>query len=549
MSVAGARRRVVSDQLAPGDRLGAHFQVARLLGRGGMGEVYLVHDERLERPAAVKLLRRARRSPEAIERFVREAKIVGKFKHPNIVRIYETGTFQGMPYLVTEYIEGVPLSQMIRAEGRLPWMYAVHYAIQVATALDVAHHKGILHRDVKPENILVGAQGDEAGHAWLLDFGIAHIAREQGATGHDQLVGTPLYMSPEQVRGDTLDARTDVYSLALTLYVALTGGAPYDAHRDPTATETDVLAAHLFASPTPLFDWDLSSDASDTSDDPLPPELPHVVERALAKKPADRYASAEAFCGELSALFRRSLVPTHPLAKAAALAQLDQKRRHALAPPRPAQTASVSPRGGTVPMLPRQEDAPRTARGTMLMGTSPPAPPAAPAPALLRPALPYAPAPTAELPSRTAELAPLSASRSVRSPSLPFAVTSPAAKPTARPLRSRSRSQQPPCSCSVGSSSASRSGLEEALRWPKKRGPSPSRCRTLAPRRTRRRPSKMPRARPRPRLRRPAPRRPFRRRPYIRAPRRYPRRSPPPRRFPALRRPLLPIPSELPSRP
>jgi serine/threonine protein kinase len=430
MSVAGARRRVVSDQLAPGDRLGAHFQVARLLGRGGMGEVYLVHDERLERPAAVKLLRRARRSPEAIERFVREAKIVGKFKHPNIVRIYETGTFQGMPYLVTEYIEGVPLSQMIRAEGRLPWMYAVHYAIQVATALDVAHHKGILHRDVKPENILVGAQGDEAGHAWLLDFGIAHIAREQGATGHDQLVGTPLYMSPEQVRGDTLDARTDVYSLALTLYVALTGGAPYDAHRDPTATETDVLAAHLFASPTPLFDWDLSSDASDTSDDPLPPELPHVVERALAKKPADRYASAEAFCGELSALFRRSLVPTHPLAKAAALAQLDQKRRHALAPPRPAQTASVSPRGGTVPMLPRQEDAPRTARGTMLMGTSPPAPPAAPAPALLRPALPYAPAPTAELPSRTAELAPLSASRSVRSPSLPFAVTSPAAKPT-----------------------------------------------------------------------------------------------------------------------
>jgi serine/threonine protein kinase len=425
MSVAGARRRVVSDQLAPGDRLGAHFQVARLLGRGGMGEVYLVHDERLERPAAVKLLRRARRSPEAIERFVREAKIVGKFKHPNIVRIYETGTFQGMPYLVTEYIEGVPLSQMIRAEGRLPWMYAVHYAIQVATALDVAHHKGILHRDVKPENILVGAQGDEAGHAWLLDFGIAHIAREQGATGHDQLVGTPLYMSPEQVRGDTLDARTDVYSLALTLYVALTGGAPYDAHRDPTATETDVLAAHLFASPTPLFDWDLSSDASDTSDDPLPPELPHVVERALAKKPADRYASAEAFCGELSALFRRSLVPTHPLAKAAALAQLDQKRRHALAPPRPAQTASVSPRGGTVPMLPRQEDAPRTARGTMLMGATPPAPPA-----LLRPALPYAPAPTAELPSRTAELAPLSASRSVRSPSLPFAVTSPAAKPT-----------------------------------------------------------------------------------------------------------------------
>lgn len=300
----------------------ARYTVEKLLGRGGMGEVYLARERDTERPVALKVLRRrALATPAARERFRREARMLGQLRHDNIVRLYGVGEHGGLPYIATEHIEGLSVDKLVARAGRLEWLLAVHIVNQAAAALAVAHAKGILHRDVKPANLMIGDLGDEAGHVWLLDFGIALTQRSGALTDDSSVVGTPLFMAPEQVVGDPLDARTDVYSLGVTLYVLLTGHPPYATHERPDADASDILDAHCDEAPRPLgtFLYD------------FPDELATVVTRCLAKAPDDRYPSADDVQAAIHALFRGSLPPEHPLAFALLQARQREARTRAAA--------------------------------------------------------------------------------------------------------------------------------------------------------------------------------------------------------------------------
>ena len=298
------------------------YAVEKLLGRGGMGEVYLARERDTERPVALKVLRRrALATPAARERFRREARMLGQLRHDNIVRLYGVGDHGGLPYIATEHIEGLSVDKLVARAGRLEWLLAVHIVNQAAAALAVAHAKGILHRDVKPANLMIGDLGDEAGHVWLLDFGIALTQRSGALTDESSVVGTPLFMAPEQVVGDPVDARTDVYSLGVTLYVLLTGHPPYATHERPDADASDILDAHCDEAPRPLgtFLYD------------FPDDLATVVTRCLAKDPADRYPSADDVQAAFQSLFRGSLPPEHPLAFAFLQARQREARTRAAA--------------------------------------------------------------------------------------------------------------------------------------------------------------------------------------------------------------------------
>jgi eukaryotic-like serine/threonine-protein kinase len=229
--------------LAAGSKLGPYEIVSRI-GEGGMGEVWKARDTRLDRIVAVKRLK-----GQHSARFEQEARAIAALNHPNICTLHDVGP----DYLVMEYIEGKPLA------GKLPQDEAVRLAMQIASALEEAHGCGILHRDLKPANILVTAKGS----AKLLDFGLAKLAADGDATQTMGILGTPLYMSPEQAEGKALDARSDVFSFGSVLYEVLTGHRPFDS-----------LAAVLRDEPIPL-----QSPAWDT------------VKRCLAKKPGDRFQS------------------------------------------------------------------------------------------------------------------------------------------------------------------------------------------------------------------------------------------------------------------
>ena len=218
---------------------GTHFgsyEVLRPLGAGGMGEVYLARDERLERHVAIKVLPEEFTTDSvSVRRFEREAKTASALNHPNIVTIYEIGESNGFHYIATEYIEGETLRQRI-AEQRLSVTEALDIAIQIASALSAAHHAGIIHRDVKPENVMVRPDG----YAKVLDFGLVKLAEKEFAdvqsrtrtlentTEPGHVVGTVRYMSPEQARGKPLDGRTDIFSLGIIIYEMVAGCAPFD---------------------------------------------------------------------------------------------------------------------------------------------------------------------------------------------------------------------------------------------------------------------------------------------------------------------------------
>jgi len=264
---------------------GTHFgsyEVLRPLGAGGMGEVYLARDRRLERNVAIKVLPDEFTTDEvSVRRFEREAKAASALNHPNIVTIYEIGESNGFHYISTEYIEGETLRQLI-AEHRLSVSDALDIAIQIASALSAAHLAGIIHRDIKPENVMVRPDG----YAKVLDFGLVKLAEKefadaqsrtrtmQNTTEPGHVVGTVRYMSPEQARGKPLDGRTDIFSLGIIVYEMLTGYAPFDGE-----SIADILAAILQNEPQPL--------ASHLPD--APEELQRVISNALRKHPDERY--------------------------------------------------------------------------------------------------------------------------------------------------------------------------------------------------------------------------------------------------------------------
>jgi serine/threonine-protein kinase len=209
-----------------GTVLSARYRLESKLGSGGMSTVYLAKDETLERMVAVKVLHgEISDQPDQIERFRREARAVAQLSHPNVVAVIDAGEDSGHPYIVFEYVEGETLKQRIDRLGKLPVDEAVAYAIEIGRGLQLAHARQLVHRDVKPQNVLI----DSEGRAKVTDFGIARSLESDGLTKTGRVLGTTDYVSPEQAMGQDVDARSDVYSLAVLLYEMLTGKVPFEA--------------------------------------------------------------------------------------------------------------------------------------------------------------------------------------------------------------------------------------------------------------------------------------------------------------------------------
>ncbi|HIQ01687.1 MAG TPA: serine/threonine protein kinase, partial [Anaerolineales bacterium] len=279
---------------ATGENVGP-YRIVEKLGQGGMATVFKAYHPALDRYVAIKVLHPAfREDPNFLTRFQREARIVAKLDHPNIVPIYDFSEHRGHPYLVMRFIEGQTLKT--RLQDTPISLEEVQRVVEaVGDALAYAHRQGILHRDIKPSNIILAPEGQ----IYLTDFGLARMADVGESTlSRDMMVGTPQYISPEQAKGETrLDARTDIYSLGVVLYELLVGRVPFQAD-----TPYAVIHNHIF---TPL---------------PLPrdlkPELPEPLERmllkALAKDPDDRFQTVEEMIGAFQAALGPAPAPPLP---------------------------------------------------------------------------------------------------------------------------------------------------------------------------------------------------------------------------------------------
>jgi serine/threonine protein kinase len=263
-----------------GTELGG-YRLVESLGRGGTSVVYRAEHVRLGRPAALKILTPALGEADFSERFLRESRLAASLDHPNIVPVYDAGEERGLLYIAMACVDGRDLKALLAEEGRLPLGRALRIVGQIGSALDAAHARGLVHRDVKPANILLATDD----RAYLSDFGVVKELSSGGVTRTGSFVGTIEYCAPEQIEGRAVDARTDVYALACVLYECLTGTPPF--HRP---SEVAVLNAHLHTPPPRL-----------TSVAPeLPSALEQVVAKALSKSPLDRYAS----CGDFLAAAR-----------------------------------------------------------------------------------------------------------------------------------------------------------------------------------------------------------------------------------------------------
>jgi hypothetical protein len=255
-----------------GETLSGRFRIERLLGRGGMSSVWQAYDEELGRPVAIKLLHARRlESADSVDRFEREARTLALLTHPGIVTVIDRGETDGRPFIVCELVDGRDLHERISLEGSLPVAEALAIAVQVAAALAYAHARGVIHRDVKPHNVLLTADG----HAKLTDFGIARVDDAPALTNPGRVLGTGDYVAPEQAQGHPLDGRADIYALGALLYHCLTGGPPYRG-----GSFVEIAGQHLRA-PIP----DVQARCPEASDG-----VAAIVRRALAKRPDDRFA-------------------------------------------------------------------------------------------------------------------------------------------------------------------------------------------------------------------------------------------------------------------
>lgn len=254
----------------------ARYELHRRIARGGMADVFLARDSLLDRPVAVKVLfPEFATDPTFVQRFRREAQAAANLSHPNIVSVYDWGEEGGTYFIVMEYIEGHSLAQTIKGEGRLHPDRAADITTDVAAALGFAHRNGVVHRDVKPGNVLISP----SGQVKVADFGIARaVSNQENLTQAGTVMGTATYFSPEQARGESVDPRSDVYSLGVVLYEMITGRPPFTGD-SPVA----VAYKHVQEAPPPP--------RSHNPD--IPPALEAVVLKAMAKDTADRYASAE----------------------------------------------------------------------------------------------------------------------------------------------------------------------------------------------------------------------------------------------------------------
>ena len=203
-----------------GKKLDGRYEITELIGEGGMADVYKAVDVVDNKTVAVKILKKEfAESEEFLRRFRNESKAIAVLSHPNIVKIYDVGFSEKIQFIVMEYIDGITLKEYMENEKILSWKDAVHFVTQILRALQHAHERGIVHRDIKPQNIMMFTDGTIK----VMDFGIAKFAREEGKTATDQAIGTVHYISPEQARGDITDAKSDLYSVGVMLYEMLTG--------------------------------------------------------------------------------------------------------------------------------------------------------------------------------------------------------------------------------------------------------------------------------------------------------------------------------------
>jgi serine/threonine protein kinase len=261
--------------LAPGSTI-AGYEVEGVVGSGGIGIVYRARQVRLDRPVALKIVdAEVAREPVVRERLRREARTLAALDHPNVVPLYEAGEENGTVYVVTRWVDGIELGTLIRRDGRLEAGRAARIAAQVASALEVAHEKGLVHRDVKPSNLILTSED----HVYLTDFGLTKRAESApGLTVAAQLLGTIDYVAPEQIEGHDPDARGDVYGLACVLFEMLTGAPPFSGERGGVAK----MWAHINADPPSV--------RQERPD--VPEALEVVIRHALAKTPDARPTAA-----------------------------------------------------------------------------------------------------------------------------------------------------------------------------------------------------------------------------------------------------------------
>ncbi|WP_272418306.1 serine/threonine-protein kinase [Polyangium jinanense] len=276
------------------DILGGQFQILQKIGSGGMGSVYKAAQPAMNRMVAVKILHpKLANRKDLVSRFRREARAMSHLTHPNTVKVLLYGELEdGSLYIVMEYLEGKNLNQIVRKEGPMPLDRAIPVLIQVCGALQEAHSQGIVHRDLKPENIFLSTNGGLRDFPKVLDFGLAKVTERELRPGSVMLTqegmvfGTPEFMSPEQAQGKPLDARSDIYSLAVILYEMLTGKLPFDAR-----TPMEFIQHHVTKPPLAL--------ETRVPGKTFPQGLGAVIAKALEKRPEDRYTTAADFADAL----------------------------------------------------------------------------------------------------------------------------------------------------------------------------------------------------------------------------------------------------------
>ncbi len=268
----------------PGAVVGGRYQLEKPIGAGGMAKVWLAHDRLLDRQVAVKILaERYASDPDFVERFRREASAAAGLSHPNIVTVFDRGEAEGSYYIVMEHLPGPDLKAVIRQRGALAPRQAVDAALQVLAALSAAHRRNVIHRDIKPQNVLIA----EDGHLKVTDFGIARAGDDAGMTDVGSVIGTAQYLSPEQARGEDVTTASDCYSVGIVLYELLTGRVPFDG-------EKPVAIAMRQINEVPVAPRVLVPQ--------IPPQLNDIVMKALQKRPGSRYRTAEEFTDALLAV-------------------------------------------------------------------------------------------------------------------------------------------------------------------------------------------------------------------------------------------------------
>ncbi len=305
-----------------GDRIG-DYEIVGVLGAGGMGKVYKVRNVISDRIEAMKvLLPDLANVPELADRFMREIKVLAGLEHPNIAALRTAQRVDNQLMMVMELVEGVTLQDRLE-QGRLPVPEALEYSAQVLSALSYAHARGVIHRDIKPANMMVTA----GGTVKLMDFGIAKAAGDRKLTMTGTTLGSLYYMSPEQIRGGELDARSDLYSFGISLYEIVTGARPF--HGD---SDFSLMTAHLQAEPVPPIDVDPQ----------LPAALNEIILLSIAKDPAKRFQSADAFRSALGSVSGGVPAPAAPPRQAQTFAPVATPVSAPVASP-PAPAAQIAP--------------------------------------------------------------------------------------------------------------------------------------------------------------------------------------------------------------